>query len=140
MATPEGDKLVLSTMFAAVHAELMNAQKNHDANLSEMRHQEDIECDLHHDLELNPHNAVEMVQIAKSLREVLRTRRYFKDRMLCYEPLIKFMQDQQNAKVIGRFSQLISELKKVEAYEAKRMYMPKVINGIDGKSVQDEKR
>lgn len=140
MATLDEDKLVLSVMFAAVHAELMNAQKNHDANLNEMRHQEDIECDLHHDLELNPHNGVEMVQIAKSLREVLRTRRYFKDRMLCYEPLIKFMQVPENAKVIGRFSQLISELKKIEAYESKRMYIPKSINGMDNKSNPDERK
>lgn len=116
------EEQIFSQSISQIDRLLKTAKQKYETHLALLHEQEAKECDILHDLELNPHNAVELVQLSIQLRDVLRTRRYHKDKTALYKPLVQYMNDPVNTKAVGRFSQLISELKKEEKYQSGRTY------------------
>ena len=119
----------LSCVIAAAYSLLNSAQKEYDANLVLMKEQERLCHDLNHILELEKCDAVRMTKVAGEMRDALKTRRVYKDKVLLYEPIIRFMNDPANKKVIGQMANLIGEIRRVENYEKSRHYVPKVKTG-----------
>ena len=71
--------------------------------------------DLLHDLEFTA-NAKEKNRVATNLKESRKTRREYKDKVQMLESIVQFFEDEQNAKVLNKLTQLLGKQRKNEEY------------------------
>lgn len=71
--------------------------------------------DLLHDLEFSG-NAKEKNRVATRLKESRKIRREYKDKVLMLENIVQFFNDEQNAKVFNKLTQLLGKQRKNEEY------------------------
>lgn len=83
--------------------------------------------DLLHELELAKLNAVEMSQVAKKLREVLKERRVYKDELAKVMTLKGFTDKYNNKLIVGDIIQVLKNLRTLEKNNETRKYNPRVI-------------
>lgn len=95
-------------------------------NYEQVGEMDKLVCDIEHDIELGKHNASELLKLARKLRDAKRTRRRHKDVVEELRPVVAFLDDPQNKRVIDRMHQLLGDMRKVEAYHEKRFYTPRV--------------
>ncbi|MBR6849648.1 MAG: hypothetical protein IKM88_05380 [Lachnospiraceae bacterium] len=81
--------------------------------------------DFLHAIEFEPH-AEERSKIATKMRASRIERRENKDIVEELEPIIEFMADRTNKKVIDQLSQLLGRVRKVEKYHENRSYYPRI--------------
>ena len=106
---------------------LSSVESSYEYCLGEMHLQDSLTQDYLHSLELDDLAYPERNKIATKLVVNRKDRRYFKDRVEEYEPVIKFMQDQKNKQVINQLKQVLGECRRVENYHKGRFYIPKVL-------------
>ena len=71
--------------------------------------------DLLHDLEFTA-NAKEKNRVATNLKESRKIRREYKDKVQMLESIVQFFEDEQNAKVLNKLTQLLGKQRKNEEY------------------------
>lgn len=93
----------------------------------EMKKQEKLTQDYLHSLELDDLKYEERNRVATKLAMNRKDRRYFKDRVEEYEPIVKFLSEQNNMRVINQLKQVLGEVRRQENYHKDRFYIPKVL-------------
>lgn len=84
--------------------------------------------DILHKIELGNLKYKERARAATKLQLIRQDRRYYKDMVELYEPLVNFLENQQYQKAINVLSSdTLGQVRKVEKYHAKRSYKPKII-------------
>ena len=96
--------------------------------------------DLLHELELAKLNAVEMSQVAKKLRDVLKERRIYKDELAKVMTLKGFTDKYNNKLIVGDIIQVLKNLRTLEKNNAERQYNPRIIKDLKCVEVQDDNR
>lgn len=109
------------------------------ANLEQEINRVELERnDLLHELELAKLNAVEMSQVAKALRDVLRERRIYKDELAKVMTLKGFTDKYNNKLIIGDIIQVLKNLRTLEKNNETRKYTPRVIKNLKCVEAKDE--
>ena len=108
---------------------MQTLEMRYQANFSGVHEHDLITQDLLHKLELEQNNAVQLVQLAKQLKECRQTRRLMKDEIDRIQPLMDFMQDDQNKKAIHQLSAALGRMRTVADIQSKRVYHPRVLTG-----------
>lgn len=108
---------------------MQSLELRYQTNYSGVHEQDLITQDLLHKLELEQNNAVQLVQLAKQLKECRQTRRLMKDEIELMQPLMDFMQDSQNKKAIGQLSAALGRMRTTADLQTKRVYHPRVLTG-----------
>jgi hypothetical protein len=106
---------------------LSSVESSYNFCLAEMKRQEQLTQDYLHSLELDDLRYDERNKVATKLAMNRKDRRYYKDRVEEYEPIIKFLNDQKNKQVIKQLTQVLGEVRRQEQYHNKRFYIPKVL-------------
>lgn len=97
-----------------------------------------ITQDLLHELELGNLNAVEMMAIAKQLKEVRIERRKHKDELARVNTLKGFTDKYNNKLIVGDIVQLLKNLRTLENNKNTRTYNPKVLENLKCAEAKDE--
>ena len=101
------------------------------ANLEQEINRVELERnDLLHELELAKLNAVEMSQVAKALRDVLKERRIYKDELAKVMTLKGFTDKYNNKLIVGDIIQVLKNLRTLEKNNESRKYNPRVIKNL----------
>lgn len=101
------------------------------ANLEQEINRVELERnDLLHELELAKLNAVEMSQVAKGLRDVLKERRIYKDELAKVMTLKGFTDKYNNKLIVGDIIQVLKNLRTLEKNNESRKYNPRVIKNL----------
>lgn len=107
---------------------ISNAQSTYNDCVDEMKKQEQLTQDYLHSLELDDLRYDERNKIATKLATNRKDRRYFKDKVEEYEPIIKFLNEPKNKQLINQLKQVLGECRKMEGYHKDRFYIPRVLN------------
>lgn len=108
---------------------ISNAQSTYNDCVDEMKKQEQLTQDYLHSLELDDLRYDERNKIATKLATNRKDRRYFKDKVEEYEPIIKFLNEPKNKQLINQLKQVLGECRKMEGYHKDRFYIPRVLKG-----------
>lgn len=89
--------------------------------------QEKLTQDYLHSLELDGLKRDERSKIATKLMINRKDRRYYKDRIEEFEPIVQFFDEPQNKKVLDKLKQVLGQVRKAENYHKDRKYIPRVL-------------
>lgn len=103
------------------------AELQYNLCTDEMQKQDKLTQDYLHSLELDGLNCKERSKVATKLAVNRKDRRYYKDRIEEYEPLVNFFAQPQNKKVLNDLTQVLGACRKAESYHKDRTYTPKVL-------------
>lgn len=106
---------------------LSSVESSYKFCLDEMKRQEQLTQDYLHSLELDNLKYEERSKVATKLATNRKDRRYFKDRVEEYEPLVEFLKNPQNKKAIDELKQVLGKVRKQESYHKDRVYIPRVL-------------
>ena len=106
---------------------LSSIESSYKFCLAEMKKQEQLTQDYLHSLELDDLRYEERNKVATKLAINRKDRRYYKDRVEEYEPIVKFLNEQKNKNVVNQLKQVLGEVRKAENYHKDRFYIPKVL-------------
>lgn len=101
--------------------------EEYNAHIAIMKEQDALTQDLLHKLELEKLNAVQMMQVAKQLKEAREVRRYHKDLMEECEPLAQFLSDPNNKKLLKALERTLGDIRHVKESHKFRRYYPRVL-------------
>lgn len=96
----------------------------------EIQRTEDITQDLLHELELGSLNAVEIMAVAKELKDVRQERRKYKDELAKVNTLKGFTDKYNNKMIVGDIIQVIKNLKTLKTNQDNRIYNAKVLKNL----------
>lgn len=105
---------------------------------NEIKETEYIRNDLLHELELANLDAVEMSKVAKTLKEVLKERRIYKDELSKIMTLKGFTDKYNNKLIVGDIINVLKNLKTLEKNNKERTYTPRRIKNL--KCAEEEKQ
>ena len=94
--------------------------------------------DLLHELELANLNAVEMTKVAKTLKEVLKERRKYKDELAKVMILKGFSDKYNNKLIVGDIIVTLKNLKTLKQNNETRTYTPRRITNLKCVEAKDE--
>lgn len=106
---------------------LSSVESSYNFCLAEMKRQEQLTQDYLHSLELDDLRYEERNKVATKLAINRKDRRYYKDRVEEYEPIVKFLNEQKNKNVVNQLKQVLGECRRAENYHKDRFYIPKVL-------------
>ena len=106
---------------------LSSIESSYKFCLAEMKKQEQLTQDYLHSLELDDLRYEERNKVATKLAINRKDRRYYKDRVEEYEPIVKFLNEQKNKNVVNQLKQVLGECRRAENYHKERFYIPKVL-------------
>lgn len=109
------------------------AQSHYNFCSDELNKQDKLTQDYLHSLELDELKCGERSKIATKLAVNRKDRRYYKDRIEEFEPIVNFFNDPQNKKTLDKLSQVLGSCRKAEAYHKDRTYIPRVLKRKDVK-------
>ena len=89
--------------------------------------QEKLTQDYLHSLELDGLKRDERSKIATKLMINRKDRRYYKDRVEEFEPIVQFFDEPQNKKMLDKLKQVLGQVRKAENYHKDRKYIPRVL-------------
>ena len=81
--------------------------------------------DLIHAIEFE-HNPDKIAQIGIRLHQNRMERRVYKDLFEVTDPVVQFIRDPQNKKMLNQMKQLLGEVRKVEKRHENRTYIPRI--------------
>lgn len=93
----------------------------------EMETQDKLTQDYLHSLELDNLDRSERSKLATKLSTNRKDRRYYKDRVEEFEPIVEFFKDPNHKKTLDQLTQILGKLRKAEDYHKNRTYKPKVL-------------
>lgn len=117
-----------SDSLSAVLAVLQSAKNTYSAVCDEVIRLDGLQQDLLHKLELEPLNAVQMIGVAKQLRECRIERRVVKDQADLLEPVVNFVDSQENKKAISNLQKTLGVIRQRTTNKANRRYYPRVMS------------
>lgn len=79
--------------------------------------------DIHHALELEEHDPVELLALAEELADTRRKRRAAKDAIAETSPVVAWLED--NRAVVKSLERLLGEVRKAERIAENRIYTPR---------------
>lgn len=103
------------------------AQSQYRFCSEEAENQEKLTQDYLHSLELDNLKRDERSKIATKLMINRKDRRYYKDRVEEFEPIVKFFEDPQHKKVLNLMTKVLGDVRKAENYHKDRKYIPRVL-------------
>ena len=86
--------------------------------------------DMLHELELGNLNAVEMIKVAKTLKEILRDRRKYKDELDKVMTLKGFTDKYNNRLIGGDIINVLKNLRTLKENQETRQYTPRIIKNL----------
>lgn len=93
----------------------------------EVNNQDKLTQDYLHSLELDDLKCDERSKVATKLAINRKDRRYYKDQVEEFEPIVKFFEDQQSKRVLDKLKQVLGETRRWESYHKDRKYKPRVL-------------
>lgn len=96
----------------------------------EIQKEDDITQDLLHELELASLNGVEIMQVAKQLKETRQERRKYKDELEKVNILKTFTDKYNNKLIVGDIIKVLKELKILEKNKNNRKYNARVLENL----------
>lgn len=93
----------------------------------EVNNQDKLTQDYLHSLELDGLKRDERSKLATKLAINRKDRRYYKDRIEEFEPIVKFFEDPQHKKVLNLMTKVLGDVRKAENYHKDRKYIPRVL-------------
>ena len=96
----------------------------------EIQKEDDITQDLLHELELASLNGVEIMQVAKQLKETRKERRKYKDELEKVNILKTFTDKYNNKLIAGDIIKVLKELKTLEKNKNNRKYNARVLENL----------
>lgn len=124
--TPLDDSF--SASLSAVLVVLQSAKNTYAAVCDEINRLDGLQQDLLHKLELEPLNAVQMVSVAKQLRECRIDRRVVKDQADLLEPVVNFVDAQENKKAISNLQKMLGVVRQRTTNKTNRRYYPRTMS------------
>ena len=103
------------------------AQNQHRIYEEEVNNQDKLTQDYLHSLELDDLKRDERSKIATKLAINRKDRRYYKDRVEEFEPIVKFFEDPQHKKMLNLMTKVLGDVRKAESYHKDRKYIPRVL-------------
>lgn len=103
------------------------AQVQHRIYGEEVNNQDKLTQDFLHKLELGELKRDERSKVATKLAINRQDRRYYKDRVEEFEPIVQFFSDPVNKKVLEKLKQVLGETRRWESYHKDRKYKPRVL-------------
>lgn len=103
------------------------AQVQHRICEEGVNNQDKLTQDYLHKLELGELNCGERSKIATKLAINRQDRRYYKDRVEEFKPIVEFFNDPVNKKVFEKLKQVLGETRRWESYHKDRTYKPRVL-------------
>ena len=94
--------------------------------------------DMLHELELGNLNAVEMTKVAKTLRDILRERRKYKDELDKVMTLKGFTDKYNNRLIVGDIINVLKNLRTLRENQETRKYTPRRIEKLKCTEVKNE--
>ena len=104
-----------------------DAQVKHRIYSEEVENQEKLTQDYLHSLELDDLKCDERSKVATKLAINRKDRRYYKDRVEEFEPVVKFFEDPQHKKMLNLMTKVLGDVRKAESYHKDRKYIPRVL-------------
>ena len=103
------------------------AQNQHRIYEEEVNNQDKLTQDYLHSLELDDLKRDERSKIATKLAINRKDRRYYKDRVEEFEPIVRFFEDPQHRKILNLMTKVLGDVRKAESYHKDRKYIPRVL-------------
>lgn len=97
---------------------------------NQVRETEFARNDLLHELELANLNAVEMMKVARTLKEVLKERRKYKDELAKVMTLKGFTDKYNNKLIVGDIILVLKNLRTLKSKNETRTYNPRRITNL----------
>ena len=85
--------------------------------------------DLLHELEFGDYDVAR--KTGPKIAKIRKARRYFKDYIEDAQPLIDFLNDNQNMQFIRKLQEVLGKVRKEENKKQIRDYSPRIIEGLD---------
>lgn len=124
--TPLDDSF--SDSLSTVLTVLQSAKNTYAAVCDEANRLDSLQQDLLHKLELEPLNAVQMIGVAKQLKECRMERRVVKDQADLLEPVVNFVDTQENKKAISNLQKTLGVVRQRTTNKSNRCYYPMVMS------------
>ena len=99
---------------------ISQSKSDYDYYLGALSMTEPKILDLLHEIELVPHNAIDMVRVYKKIREVRQERRQAKDAIKELTPIITWIEE--NKREIETLKRTLGDVRKIEKMEENRTY------------------
>ena len=106
---------------------ISEAQVQHKLYSEEVEKQEKLTQDYLHSLELDNLKCDERSKVATKLAINRKERRYYKDRVEEFEPIVKFFEDPQHKKMFNLMTKMLGDVRRAEGYHKDRKYIPRVL-------------
>lgn len=104
-----------------------DAQTKYRIYNEEVNNQDKLTQDYLHKLELGELKSSERSKVATKLVVNRKDRRYYKDRVEEFKPIVDFFNDPYNKKVLDKMKQVLGACRKSEEYHKDRKYKPRVL-------------
>lgn len=108
---------------------LTTSQTEYNYSYEEVNRLDKLTQDYLHQLELDNLKCAERSKVATQLAICRKNRRYYKDKAEELQPLMDFLGEPENKKVIERIKKVLGETKKQERGHENRFYVPRVLKG-----------
>lgn len=106
---------------------LSDVKSKYNFAFDEVNQQDKLTQDYLHSIELDNLKYEERNKIATKLVINRKDRRYYKDIVEEYEPIVEFLDDPNNKKIVNQLTQVLGKVRKQEGYHEKRTYIPRVL-------------
>ena len=106
---------------------ISEAQVKHRIYSEEVVNQDKLTQDYLHSLELDDLKCDERSKVATKLAINRKDRRYYKDRVEEFEPIVEFFADPQHKKMLNLMTKVLGDVRKAESYHKNRKYIPRVL-------------
>lgn len=104
-----------------------DAQVKHRIYSEEVSNQEKLTQDYLHSLELDDLKCDGRSKVATKLALNRKDRRYYKDRVEEFDPIVQFFEDPQHKKMLEKMKRVLGETRKTEEYHKNRKYIPRIL-------------
>ena len=112
---------------SALLSVLQCANNTYAAVCDEIDRLDRLQLDLLHKLELQHLDAVKMSLVAKQLKQCRMDRRVVKDRAMLLEPVVNFVNSQENKKAISNLQKTLGIIRQRTTSKENRRYYPRIM-------------
>lgn len=123
----ESDSINYSEQISNFLSFLTTSQTEYNYSYEEVNRLDKLTQDYLHQLELDNLKCAERSKVATRLAVCRKDRRYYKDKVEELQPLIDFLGEAENKKVIEKLKRVLGETKKQESGHENRFYVPRVL-------------
>ena len=123
----ESDSIHYSEQISNFLSFLTTSQTEYNYSYEEVNRLNKLTQDYLHQLELDNLKCAERSKVATQLAICRKNRRYYKDKVQKLQPLIDFLAEEGNKKVIEKIKRVLGEIRKQEREHENRFYVPRVL-------------